>query len=111
MLRFASSMAFAGGGSIKKIKALVVNNSKNEGIDQNTEIFIDGKKHTTILLQYNIVTIHKYKQNCYDFEKIVKLLFLEVNSELWSSSRLIDVIIAERRKAGEEGEDDDQALV
>jgi hypothetical protein len=30
--------------SIKKIKALVVNNSKNEGIDQNTEIFIDGKK-------------------------------------------------------------------
>lgn len=30
--------------SIKKIKALIVNNSKNEGIDQNTEIFIDGKK-------------------------------------------------------------------
>ncbi|MFH6971489.1 M56 family metallopeptidase [Flavobacterium petrolei] len=30
--------------SIKKIKALVVNNSKNEGIDRNTEIFIDGKK-------------------------------------------------------------------
>ena len=30
--------------SIKKIKALVVNNSKNEDIDPNTEIFIDGKK-------------------------------------------------------------------
>ncbi|QIH37406.1 peptidase M56 [Flavobacterium sp. Sr18] len=30
--------------SIKKIKSLVVNNSKNEGIDPNTEIFIDGKK-------------------------------------------------------------------
>ncbi|TDE30502.1 peptidase M56 [Flavobacterium ranwuense] len=30
--------------SIKKIKALIVNNSKNEGIDPNTEIFIDGKK-------------------------------------------------------------------
>ncbi|MFV8345733.1 M56 family metallopeptidase [Flavobacterium sp. ZB4P13] len=30
--------------SIKKIKALIVNNTKNEGIDQNTEIFIDGKK-------------------------------------------------------------------
>ncbi|MFE3849218.1 M56 family metallopeptidase [Flavobacterium sp. LB3P45] len=30
--------------SIKKIKELLVSNSKNEGIDQNTEIFIDGKK-------------------------------------------------------------------
>lgn len=30
--------------SIKKIKSLVVNNYKNEGIDQNTEIYIDGKK-------------------------------------------------------------------
>ncbi|TDE53469.1 M56 family metallopeptidase [Flavobacterium sp. GT3P67] len=30
--------------SIKKIKAHIVNNSKNEGIDPNTEIFIDGKK-------------------------------------------------------------------
>ena len=30
--------------SIKKIKELLVRNSKNEGIDQNTEIYIDGKK-------------------------------------------------------------------
>jgi len=42
------------------------------------------------------------------------LLFLKVNSELWSSPRLIDEIIAERRKAGvlEEGDDeDDEVLV
>jgi hypothetical protein len=30
--------------SIKKIKVLLANNSKNEDINQNTEIFIDGKK-------------------------------------------------------------------
>jgi hypothetical protein len=30
--------------SLKKIKVLLVNNSKNEDINQNTEIFIDGKK-------------------------------------------------------------------
>jgi hypothetical protein len=61
--------------SIKKIKALVVNNSKNEGIDQNTEIFIDGKKVSKEELDRtnpdDITTMNVIKENNKSIIRIV----------------------------------------
>ena len=61
--------------SIKKMKALIVNNSKNEGIKQNTEIFIDGKKVSKEELDRtnpnDIITMNVTKENNKSVVRIV----------------------------------------
>lgn len=61
--------------SIKKIKSLVVNNYKNEGIDQNTEIYIDGKKVSKEELDRtnpdDIITMNITKDNNKSIVRIV----------------------------------------
>jgi hypothetical protein len=61
--------------SIKKIKELLVNNSKNEGINQDTEIFIDGKKVSKEELDRtnpnDITTMNVIKENNKSIIKIV----------------------------------------
>ncbi|WP_426063161.1 M56 family metallopeptidase [Flavobacterium sp. DSP2-3-1] len=77
--------------SIKKIKSLVVNNYKNEGIDQNTEIYIDGKKVSKEELDTtnpdDIITMNISKNNNKSIVRIVTKGKTAESTSIFNSER------------------------
>ena len=77
--------------SIKKIKSLVVNNYKNEGIDQNTEIYIDGKKVSKEELDRtnpdDIITMNISKNNNKSIVRIVTKGKTAESTSIFNSER------------------------